>query len=226
MSRPDITIAIIDDHELVREGLRMLIDRLEPSVGTIVYCGASPDLAAATAPVVALLDIDLGPGAPAVTDSMALLQAAGAGVLLVSAYEDGPAVRAALRSGALGFIPKRVSVETLADAITTVARGELYLSVDLASILAAVADSPELSPRELDALRLYASGLKLAAVANRMGISPHTAKEYLDRVRAKYAALGRHARTRTELYAHAQRDGLLVPFDGDTKSTREVGRER
>ena len=85
----------------------------------------------------------------------------------------------------------------------TAARGELYLSVDLAAILASAADTPDLSPRELDALRLYASGLKLSAVAHRMGISPHTAKEYLDRVRAKYAQVGRPARTRTELYAAA-----------------------
>lgn len=42
-----------------------------------------------------------------------------------------------------------------------------------------------------------------------MGISPHTAKEYLDRVRAKYQQVGRPARTRTELYAEASRDGLL-----------------
>jgi DNA-binding CsgD family transcriptional regulator len=46
-------------------------------------------------------------------------------------------------------------------------------------------------------------------VANQLGISPHTAKEYLDRVRAKYAQVGRTARTRTELYVEANRDGLL-----------------
>ena len=82
--------------------------------------------------------------------------------------------------------------------------------MDLASILASTNDTPDLSPRELDALRLYASGLKLSAVAHRMGISPHTAKEYLDRVRAKYSQVGRPARTRTELYAAATRDGLLA----------------
>jgi DNA-binding CsgD family transcriptional regulator len=85
----------------------------------------------------------------------------------------------------------------------------LYLSVDLASILAAAVETPDLSPRESHALRLYASGLSIAAVARRMEISAHTAKEYLDRVRAKYAAVGRMARTRTELYAAARNDGLL-----------------
>ena len=119
--------------------------------------------------------------------------------------------RQGLASGALGFVPKRVSYDVLSEALVTAARGELFLSVDLASILASAPEAPELSPRELDALRLYASGLKLAAVARRMGISPHTAKEYLDRVRAKYGQVGRQARTRTELYAAAARDGLLDP---------------
>ena len=118
-----------------------------------------------------------------------------------------------MHAGALGFVPKRVSYGQLMEALSTVATDELYLSVDLAAMLASAADTPDLSPRELDALRLYASGLKLSAVAHRMGISPHTAKEYLDRVRAKYQQVGRPARTRTELYAAASRDGLLPPQD-------------
>jgi DNA-binding NarL/FixJ family response regulator len=139
------------------------------------------------------------------------LMEVGTRVLLISAFEDAVAVRAAMTAGALGFVPKRASVEVLREALETVAAGEFYLSVDLAAILASAAESPELSPRELDVLRLYASGLKLTAVANQLGISPHTAKEYLDRVRAKYALVGRTARTRTELYVEANRDGLLEP---------------
>lgn len=204
------TVAIVDDHELVREGLRSLLEARQQPIARVVYCGAVPVDAAASRPDVALLDIDLGPGSPTLIDAIGILQRANAHVLLVSAFEQGPAVRSALRAGVLGFIPKRVSIEVLQEAIATVARGELYLSPDLASILAGGNDAPELSPRELDALRLYAAGLKLAAVAHRMGISPHTVKEYLDRVRAKYAGVGRQARTRTELYVEAQRDGLLV----------------
>lgn len=201
------SVAIIDDHELVREGLAALIER--QGIGVVRYSGASVEQAAASGADVALLDIDLGPGSAPVAESAAVLHAIGIRVLLISAFEDPGAVRNAVREGALGFIPKRVSFEVLSEAIATVAAGDLYLSVDLASILAASSEVPNLSPRELDALRLYASGLKLTAVAHRMGVSPHTAKEYLDRVRAKYAAVGRRARTRTELYAEAHRDGLL-----------------
>lgn len=205
------SIAVIDDHELVREGLASLITGGVAPVGRLVYCGDSPSDAAVHSPQIALLDVDLGPGSARLADSVTLLMESGARVLLISAFEDAVAVRAAMAAGALGFVPKRTSVDALREALETVGAGEFYLSVDLAAILASAAESPELSPRELDVLRLYASGLKLTAVANQLGISPHTAKEYLDRVRAKYALVGRTARTRTELYVEANRDGLLEP---------------
>lgn len=214
-------VAIVDDHELVCAGLRALIE--DETDISLTYAGESPMLASQTKPDVVLLDVDLGPNGPGVIDNVYHLQRGGANVLLISAFEEAPSIRLALREGALGFIPKRVSVEVLIEALTSVARGEMYLSVDLASILAQAPEAPGLSPRERDALSLYASGLKLTAVAHRMGISPHTAKEYLDRVRAKYEAVGRHARTRTELLTEAQRDGFLpqpsrsaiVPVIGD-----------
>jgi DNA-binding NarL/FixJ family response regulator len=202
-------LAVIDDHELIREGLRALVAAQDDDEVEIVYSGDSVSKAVASRPGVALLDVDLGQGADPVGVNAEAFTAAGIPVLLISAFDDAAAVRSGLKSGALGFIPKRVSYETLIEALRSVWSGELYLSVDLASMLAAASDTPDLSPRELDALRLYASGLKLAAVAHRMGISPHTAKEYLDRVRAKYLQVGRPARTRTELYVAAARDGLL-----------------
>ena len=204
-------LALIDDHELVREGLRALLEEKGDGDVDVVYSGESPADAVGTGATVALLDVDLGPGSDPVAASTRLLSDAGAAVLLISAFEDAASIRSGLAAGALGFVPKRVSYDVLSEALVTAARGELFLSVDLASILASAPEAPELSPRELDALRLYASGLKLAAVARRMGISPHTAKEYLDRVRAKYGQVGRQARTRTELYAAAARDGLLDP---------------
>lgn len=202
-------LAIVDDHELVREGLSALIEAHASESVEIAYSGDTVAAALAAAPTVVLLDVELGPQAEDVGTNTTAFHAAGIPVLLISAFDDPASIRAGMRAGALGFVPKRVSYEQLQEALDCVARDELYLSVDLASMLASASDTPELSPRELDALRLYASGLKLAAVAHRMGISPHTAKEYLDRVRAKYQQVGRPARTRTELYAAASRDGLL-----------------
>ena len=206
-----LTIGIIDDHELVRQGLSSLLAgaviadrRVE-----VVYSGLDVEACLVRQPRVVLLDVDLGPGSDPVEVTVGTLQDAGMSVLLISAFDDARSIRAGLAAGALGFVPKRVSLDALVDALGTVSADELYLSVDLASILAAAVETPDLSPRESHALRLYASGLSIAAVARRMEISPHTAKEYLDRVRAKYAAVGRTARTRTELYAAARNDGLL-----------------
>lgn len=209
-----LRVAIVDDHELVREGLRALVEANAGDAITITYSGAVVSDAIAAKPTVVLLDVELGPGAADVATNTTTCRAAGIPVLMISAYDDPLSIRSGMHAGALGFVPKRVSYAQLTEALHTVAKDELYLSVDLAALLASAADTPDLSPRELDALRLYASGLKLAAVAHRMGISPHTAKEYLDRVRAKYQQVGRPARTRTELYVAASRDGLLPDADG------------
>lgn len=210
-------LAIIDDHELVREGLRALLgsDASVTAEGyVVVYCGDSVADAIGSGVDVALLDVELGSDQPDVATNCRALVSSGVGVLLISAFDEPGAVRAGLASGALGFVPKRVSLDDLHEALRSVAADEMYLSVDLAALLASGPEVPDLSPRERDALRLYASGLKLAAVARRMDISPHTVKEYLDRVRAKYQQVGRPARTRTELYAEASRDGLLLePID-------------
>ena len=206
-----VSIGIVDDHELVRQGLQSLLEDTSHgrAFAQVVYCGADPSACQETMPRVALLDVDLGNATPRVEESVAILVEAGIAVLMISAHDDARSIRAGLGAGALGFVPKRVSWDILQEALTTVAGDELYLSVDLASILSAAVETPDLSPRESDALRLYASGLSMTAVARKMGISPHTAKEYLDRVRAKYAAVGRTARTRTELYAAARNDGII-----------------
>lgn len=202
-------LAIVDDHELVREGLRALVESEGMPGWRLDYVGGSVDEAVATGVDCILLDVELGPESPDVATNVRVIRAAGADALMISAFDNAVAIRAGMAAGALGFVPKRVSYDDLAEALASVSREEIYLSVELASTLASAPESPDLSPRELDALRLYASGLKLTAVARRMDISPHTVKEYLDRVRAKYQQVGRPARTRTQLYAEAARDGLL-----------------
>jgi len=209
-----VRLAIVDDHELIRDGLCALLEREHQERVVVVYSGDSVADAAASAADVTLLDIELGPGSEGVAANTATLHDSGSAVLVFSAHDEPVQIRDAMRAGALGFVPKRVSYSQLIEALDTVSRDELYLSVDLASMLASAADTPDLSARELDALRLYASGLKLSAVARRMAISPHTAKEYLDRVRQKYQQVGRPARARTELYVAATRDGLLPDAPG------------
>lgn len=207
--RSAISVALIDDHELVREGLRALLESRSQGDISVTYCGQDVSAAAATQAKVTLLDVDLGKQVIGVAERVRVLNAHGSTVILISAFEEGAAIREAVEAGAVGFVPKRVAPEELLEAVRTAARGELILTADLAAILANAANRPALSERERQALSLYASGLTVAEVAAHMGVSPHTSKEYIDRVRDKYTAVGRRARTRTELYAEASKDGML-----------------
>lgn len=203
-------LALVDDHELVREGLASLIVANSSQGDALVYVGDSVHGALATGPDVVLLDIELGPDQPDVAENTRACVHAGVPVLLISAHDTPTAVRAGMEAGAYGFVPKRVSYQALSEALDSVSRSELYLSRDMAMLLASAPIIPNLSVRELEALRLYSTGLKLSAVAHKMGVSPHTARAYLDRVRDKYEQAGRPARTRIELYTQATKDGLLA----------------
>ncbi len=212
LSPPDadagIRIAILDDHPLVREGLASLLRDAEPGRLVVAYAGDDVSRALACSPDVVLLDIVMDDAAP-LPVRVAACRAEGAQVLLLSATAGSSIILAGLRAGALGFLPKTASVEEIREAVVEVASGAVYLTSDLAAVLTADPQRPALSAQELKALRLYAAGSKIATIARRMEVSPHTVKEYLDRVRTKYAAVGQRARTRTELYAAAERDGFL-----------------
>lgn len=211
-ARPDDAgsrIAIVDDHELFAEALATWA-REHLADAEIVYAGPDP-LAVPDGTDLVLLDIGLAAGAPPADETTARLVASGTAVLLVSAMGNPSHIQPALRAGALGYVPKKAGGDTLHEAIETALRGEVYVSPDLAAVMMAAPDRPELSPQEGTALRLYASGLKLDAVARHMNISASTAREYLTRVRRKYAEVGRDVRTKTDMYAAAVRDGIIDP---------------
>jgi DNA-binding NarL/FixJ family response regulator len=202
-------LAIVDDHGLFTDAMRAWAGENLTEV-EVVYAGPDPTLVPAGTDLV-LLDIDLGEGARSTDAVTAQLVAGGSTVLLVSAIGDPVRIRPALAAGAIGYVPKRVGTDVLEQAIRSALSGEVPLSPDLAAVMMSSAGRPQLSRQEEMALQLYASGLKLEAVARRMGISPHTVREYLARVRRKYAEVGREVRTKTDLYAAAVRDGLLPP---------------
>lgn len=191
------------------EGLRSWLAGHAPTV-QVAYLGDDTRqvLAMADDLDVVLLDIDLGAGAPRAADTVADLAAQGVPVLLVSAVVRGAALREALSAGAGAYVSKASEPDALLDVLTEVADGNYVLTRELAEVMYSP-NLPDLSGQELRALQLYAQGLTLKAVARRMSVSQNTAKEYLDRVRAKYLATGRPARTKAELQAAAREDGLL-----------------
>ena len=202
---------ILEDHPLVREAL---VDRLVSQLGDIetVYAGASVDDAiAAMAPGAdcVILDLDLADNRSPLSNLGALSEL-GVPVLIVSALGDPATIRAALAVGAAGFVSKQAETTELVDAVRATLRGEHYTSSEVAAaLLAGGGTSVALSDQERRALVLYASGLKMRAVARRMGVTEGTAQEYIKRVRAKYGRAGTPLPTKTDLYLMARREGLV-----------------
>ncbi len=206
-----IRVVILDDHALFHQALEAWLTANAPEV-TIAYSGSAviPALNGARDADVVLLDLDLGADVPPLPELVKDFRSTGAQILIVSALGSPSIVRAGLRAGALGYMSKREPPVELLGAIRAVAAGDGFLTPEMASILAEAPDEvPHLSVQELTALRLYASGMKLESVARRMNVSPATAKEYLDRVRNKYAAANRHVRTKAELAQAAEADGFM-----------------
>ena len=206
-----VKVVILDDHALFYQALVAWLEANEPDI-EVAYAGEDWNRALAVAPDcdVVLLDLDLGREAPALPQLVSDFQDADCNVLIVSALGSPRVVRQGLACGALGYMSKREQPAALLTAIRTVAAGEDFLTPEMASILAeAPEDVPNLSIQELAALRLYASGMKLDSVARRMNVSPATAKEYLDRVRAKYAQAHRHVRSKSDMHRAAVEDGFL-----------------
>jgi DNA-binding NarL/FixJ family response regulator len=144
---------------------------------------------------------------------VAAIRAAGPEVLVLSASDRPPAVRAAIRAGARGYALKSEGADQIRAAIKEVAAGRDWISARLAYIFVTDddADVPTLSHQERRVLQLYATGLPLKSVAKKMAISEETVKQYLGRVRQKYTVAGRAAPTKLELYHRAVEDGHLPP---------------
>jgi two-component system nitrate/nitrite response regulator NarL len=206
-----ITVAVVDDDRMLRDGLRSWLRdvpglRLVASAGTVEELLADAAGAAAT---VVLLDLVLGDGsAPA--GNIRRLRAAGCRVLVISTVPDQERILAAMAAGADGYLTKDNALPTLVAAIEQTARGRTELSPELAFACAhdSRPDRPALSPRELQVLLDYASGLTLKSAARRAGITPNTAKDYLERVKVKYQQVGRPAYTKIDLALRVREDGL------------------
>lgn len=217
-------VALIDDHESVRLGLEAACIR--STTMEVVFSGSSVGeylnwrtfSKAAPADAV-VLDLTLGDGTT-VTENVTRLTADGSSVIIHSVADRPAAVREALAAGAAGIISKSSPIDEVIAAVSTVARGELLNNVEWASAVEgdrAFADA-QLSAREREVLRLYAAGLPLKVVAERLGVAYSTAKENITRVRMKYVEVGRPAPTKVDLLRRAVEDGILsqIEEDGDS----------
>jgi len=216
-------VALIDDHESVRLGLEAACARAGKDVvfsGSTVTHYLDWRTFSASAPAdVVVLDLTLGDGTT-VTENVQRLVHDGSSVIIHSVADRPAAVREALAAGAAGIVSKSSPIGDVTAAIGTVAQGEPLNNVEWASAVEgdrAFADA-QLSARERDVLRLYAAGLPLKVVADRLGVAYSTAKENITRVRVKYVEVGRPAPTKVDLLRRAMEDGLLAEPASDPGS--------
>ena len=203
-----VTIAVIEDHPLALAGMNAVC-ATNPA-WQVVHSGDSITdlLTGKNMCDIVILDLELHGHLVTVAQIKELLDA-GSRVLVVSALTSPTRVRSLLRAGVTGFVSKHEPQEVLLDAIQAAAVGEPWTSVDLAAMLERDPQRPALSEQEQRALSLYASGLKLQSVARIMDVKPSTVKEYIERIRAKYEAIGRYAPTKVHLARNAEEDGYL-----------------
>lgn len=207
-----IDVAAVDDHPIVLDGIAGWLTAPDSGIRVVGTAATVDGLLAgpgARAQVV-LLDLDLQDGTT-VERNVAAVRAAGPAVLVLAASDKPLSVRAAMRAGALGYVLKSEETAQVRAAIKAAAAGMGWISPRLAYIFATddAPDRPALSAQEARALRLYATGMPMKSVARRMTLSEETVKQYVGRVREKYARADRAAPTKLDLYHRAVEDGYL-----------------
>lgn len=214
-------VAIVEDHRLQRLRTEELVNR-QPGLRVVHSCETLDELVAWMAsgrpqslPHLVVLDLVVDRGRDADPAVVERLVRSGLRVLVLSAMASVPLVRAMIRAGVVGFVGKRDAEEDVVAAIWAVLRRRQWMTPELASVMAGDGQRPRLSDQEERALVLYASGLTLDAVAVALGVKRDTVKKYLERVKAKYAEVGRSVRTKIDLNREAIRDGLMPPSSSD-----------
>jgi DNA-binding NarL/FixJ family response regulator len=211
-----LPVLLVDDHAVVREGYRRLLER-SADIRVVGEAGNGADayqLLCLHKPAVVVMDISLPDVSGIETARRMLAREPDVRVLVFSMHEEAIFAARALQAGARGYITKVSAPEILVDAVRAVARGEIFLSRDIAQTLAlrnlldGDAALKSLSTREFEILRMLATGETLAAIAGKLGLSYKTVANHQSAIRQKLGA-----QTAVDLLRIAQRSGL-VPADG------------
>jgi DNA-binding NarL/FixJ family response regulator len=209
-----IEVLVVDDHELLRAGLRSRLER-ESDIAVVGEADSAERaviMARKLQPDVILLDFLL-PRKSGVEAIPELLGAApGARILMVSSQAAPSSVRRALSAGAAGYVPKRSSDRELVTAIRVVADGTGYVEPDLGAQLVVPKGSPALEPlsdRERDVVHLLALGYTNQEIAKKLFISVRTVDTHRAHIMRKL-----ELETRAELVMFALANGLIGPDVG------------
>ncbi|MGE3541475.1 MAG: response regulator [Candidatus Tectimicrobiota bacterium] len=217
-----IRVLIVDDHGIMRAGLRMLLES-HPGIQVVaeaVQCAEALEAAARERPDVIVLDLDLGTesGLDCLPDL--LTTAATSRVVVLTGVRDAALHRQAIRLGAVGLVRKEKAVDELLQAIEKVHAGEVWLeSTMVASVLGEMtrtrpaqpvdpeaAKMASLTEREREVVTLVGQGLRNRQIAERLSISETTVRHHLTAIFAKL-----EVHDRLELVIYAYRHNLAVP---------------
>lgn len=214
-----IRLVLVDDHAVVREGLRALLTR-EKDIEVVGETGSTAELlnlVDKVRPEVVVMDLQLGNGQNGVEATRALLRKwPDLKIVILSMYDDRELIFRALEAGARGYVLKRAGVEELIQAIRLAVKGEAFLDPQIArrvidglqqGFSAAREDDAgkaELTDREMEVLRLAAEGMTNAEIARRLFISVKTVQAHRANLMQK---LGLH--DRVDLVKYAIKKGIL-----------------
>jgi DNA-binding NarL/FixJ family response regulator len=215
---PELRVFVVDDHAIVRRGLKALIDA-EPGMAVVGEAGdglEACDLVPPLAPDVVVMDVSM----PGLTGALATerirRECPAAKVLALTVHEDKGYIRQLLSAGAAGYVLKRGAPEGLIEAIRVVAAGGVYLDPSVAGKVVggfiqkspkgngAAKTNAELSERELEIARLTAAGHGNKEIASRLDLSVKTVETYRARSMDKLGL-----KSRAELVRYAVQQGWL-----------------
>jgi len=210
-----VTVVIVDDHFVVREGVRALFET-QPDISIVGEAASGEEavrLCADYAPDVVLMDL-LMPGLNGVEATRQIKQVSPRSqVIVLTSYHEDEHILPAIRAGALSYLLKEGGPDELLAAVQKAARGETTIHSRVAAKMMralqgaeAKEESPvdNLSKRELEVLRLIAEGLSNAAIGEALFISEKTVKSHVGNILSKL-----HLADRTQAAVYAWRRGLV-----------------
>ena len=207
----EISVFLVDDHSVVREGYRRLLER-SSGISVIGEAANATDAYSEfqrLRPDVVVMDISL-PGASGIEAMRHMLaREPRAKVLIFSMHEEPIFASRAFQAGALGYVTKASAPEVLVEAVRTVAQGKRYLSQDMAQALAlqsvagGEAGLDVLSNREFEVMRLLVAGDTIAAIGEKLQLSYKTVANHQSAIRQKLGV-----ETSAQLVQVARRNGV------------------
>lgn len=208
-----ITVLLVDDHELIREGLRRALER-EADVEVVAEAASVAEgiaMGRKDAPTVAIVDLRLPDGNGLEVVRALRAQSADMGIVVLTMYAGDNQLFDALDAGASAFVPKSAPAEEIVAAARHAASSpHSFTSADLADAMKrrTSPQGPQLSPREREVLQLLADGMGVSQISRQLFISDSTTKTHISKL---YDKLG--AGNRAQALMTALRLGLLEAPD-------------